>query len=100
MDLALWITPVSLAYWAMDDGTSTQDGGFYFCTLSFNFGEHIILQRIMWLNFGLNSTIHKQGKYYKLYLPVADTGRFREIIRPYIIPAFQYKLVKGVRKSI
>lgn len=100
MDLALWITPVSLAYWAMDDGTSTQDGGFYFCTLSFNFGEHIILQRIMWLNFGLNSTIHKQGKYYKLYLPVADTVRFREIVRPYIIPAFQYKLVKGVRKSI
>lgn len=94
-ELIHWITPVSLAYWAMDDGSSTQDGGFYFCTLGFTFAEHIILQRILWLKFGLRSTVHKQGKYYRLYIPVHDTRVLRELIRPYIVPSFQYKLMKG-----
>jgi hypothetical protein len=30
-----WITPVSLSYWAMDDGSSTPEG-FYFNTHSFS----------------------------------------------------------------
>jgi hypothetical protein len=95
MDLIHWITPVSLAYWAMDDGTSTQDGGFYFGTLGFTFAEHIILQRILWLKFGLHSTIHKQGKYSRLYIPVRDTRILRELIRPYVVQSFQYKLINA-----
>jgi len=79
----------------MDDGTSTYDNGFYFCTLGFTYAEHLILQRILWLKFGLHSKPHKAGDRWRLFIPVADTLLLREIIRPYIIPSFAYKLVRG-----
>lgn len=96
MSLIEYISPVSLAYWAMDDGTSTSDNAFYFGTHGFSFEEHIILQRILWIKFGLNSTIHRQGKYFRLFIPARDTIKLRALIRPYIIPSFSYKLGRSL----
>lgn len=94
--LAEWIDPLALAIWAMDDGTATPEG-FYFCTQSFTKEEHYILQQILFINFGLYSTIHKQGTQYRLYIPARSMRKFRNIVRPYFAPWFMNKLEKGAK---
>jgi hypothetical protein len=79
----------------MDDGTSTTRNGFEFYTLGFSLEEHYILQRILWIKFGLRSNIQRRGDKYCLYIPVAYTVILRELISPYIIPSFHYKLQRG-----
>jgi len=96
MRLAEWLTPEALAIWAMDDGTATPEG-FYFSTHSFSLSEQHVLQQILWLNFGLHTAVHKQGKYYRLYVRAQSMNKFRSIVSPYFAPWFEYKLKKGKR---
>jgi hypothetical protein len=69
MAIAEYITPLALAIWAQDDGTRTPEG-FYLCSNGFSLIEQQVLQRILWINFGIRSTIHKHLDGYKLYIPV------------------------------
>jgi len=66
-ELINWLSPRSLAYWAMDDG-SLSESGFYFNTMSYTLEEHILLQKILKYNFNLETSIHKHKNKYKLYI--------------------------------
>jgi hypothetical protein len=50
------MTPVSLAFWAMDDGNK-KESGFELYTHSFNISEVEELLKILQSKFGLNCTI-------------------------------------------
>ena len=88
-----WLTPISLAFWAMDDGSSTPEG-FYLNTHSFSYecGAQIILQRALLYKFGLECNIHKHGKHFKLYIKAKSKFLFVSLVKPYFSPFFLYKL--------
>jgi len=55
------LTPLSLAYWEMDDGCK-HNSGFHLCTDSYTFEEVQLLIKVLQSNFDLNCTLNKRGK--------------------------------------
>ena len=96
MAIAEYISPQALAVWAQDDGTRTPEG-FYLCSNGFSLIEQQVLQRILWINFGIRSTIHKHLNGYKLYIPAGSMELFRSIVTPYFSSHFMYKLATKVK---
>lgn len=84
------LTPIGLAYWAMDDGYNTSTG-FYFCTDSYTYAEHLQLQLILKEKFNIITGIHVHGNTYRLYIHKVSKEDFFDLIRPHVIPHFLYK---------
>jgi hypothetical protein len=86
-------SPLSLAVWFMDDGGRRNDSyGLFLNTLSFTKTEHKILQKCLWENFGIKTRIHWISDGYRLYIPTTSAKLFCNIISPYILGMFKYKL--------
>lgn len=91
MAIAEYITPQALAIWSQDDGGRTPSG-FYLWTTGFSLIEQQVLQRILWINFGIRSSIQKHLDGYKLYIPAESMDLFRSIVTPYFSSHFMYKI--------
>ncbi len=88
--------PLSLAIWYMDDG--------YFYKTDYNCCSYIYLGRVsekeaeiatkaISINFGITAKIYdKKQKGYALFFNVEETKKLHEVIRPHILPGFDYKL--------
>lgn len=86
------LTPVGLAYWAMEDGTKVSSG-FRFCTDSYTFEEVQLLIKVLKSNFDLNCTIHKMRKdQHRIYIKLDSMGQFRSIVTPHFHELMMYKL--------
>ena len=85
------LSPRALAFWSMDDG-SLAGSGFYLNTQSYSYDEHIMLQNALLNKFNLQTSIHKHGDKYKLYIRAKSMDNFRSIVRPYFVDSFLYKL--------
>ena len=91
--ISLLIDPLSLATWFMDDGYKRNDcNAFRLGTDSFTKDEQDILQSVLKSNFGIESNVHKKGKYWNLYIPERESKKFVALIKPYIIPSLTYKI--------
>ena len=86
-----YLTPVGLAYWAMDDG-SKAGSGFYFNTHSYTLEEQELLKSILFSKFGLLCNIHKHKNQYKLYIIASSITKFRTLVIPYFQDSIMYKL--------
>jgi hypothetical protein len=95
MLLHRWITPISLAFWFMDDG-SKDKSGYLLHTQCFTHHEQKLLQQVLGKKFGLEVAIHNDRKgdktYYRLYITAKSVPLFNKLVSPYIIPCMQYKL--------
>lgn len=95
-----------LAYWYMDDGSLTihhrllKDGTkspkgreVHFHTQSFTYNEHEILRDFLHSRFGIDMNIvrHK-SRYWILGCGAGVGNKLFDIIKPYIIPLFNYKI--------
>lgn len=98
-NIAYYLTPCSLAFWAMDDG-SASESGFYLNTHSYSMDEQIILQQALKSKFNLDTNIHKHGDLLKLYIKASSMPTFRALVHPYFCPAFYYKLYPKIYKKI
>jgi len=67
------------------------------CSNGFSLIEQQVLQRILWINFGIRSTIHKHLDGYKLDIPADSMELFRSIVTPYFSSHFMYKLATKVK---
>jgi len=95
-----------LAYWYMDDGSLTihyrqlksgrmspMGREFHFHTQAFNYKEHVVLQAFLQERFGLDMRISPHKKKYIVLGCGAVVGkRLLAIIKPHILPMFNYKL--------
>jgi hypothetical protein len=92
---AIFKSPLSLAVWYMDDGyLYTRDKSAYIYLSKYTQQEIERLALALEKNFSLKPTILlKKKKYPCLYFNVEETKKLMEIIRPHIIPFFQYKLL-------
>jgi hypothetical protein len=85
------ITAKSLAYWAMDDGYKSTNG-FYFCTESYTLEDNYKLSEILKNKFNLECGIHKHTNGHRLYVFSSSKERLLELIKPYFINHFYYKI--------
>lgn len=99
------LTPISLAFWYMDDGTiSNADSKLSRPTISiatngFSYEECENLKRALSTKFNIESDI-KMGDSYKgntLYMNTMNTAKFASLIAPYICDGMKYKLPKSMR---
>jgi hypothetical protein len=92
-----WITPISLAFWFMDDG-SKEKYGYRLHTQCFLLHEVKILQKVLGHKFGLEVSIHSDNKkrtqktYYYLHISHKSVKQFNSLVESYVIPCMQYKL--------
>ena len=101
---SLLISPLALAIWYQDDGhldcRSKYHYNAVFATHSFSFESCQLLANALQKNFNLDVRIHKctmRGKlYYKLYITSNSMRHFTQLVKPYIISCFAYKIRKFV----
>jgi hypothetical protein len=114
IDITQWLNPQVIAYWFMDDGSRTKQT-LYLNTQSFTYDEQLLLQKAL---LGLNikcsikkdkiepkgeifnkqslSQISNDKNLYKLEINSESTPIFIQLIKPYILPIFNYKI--GINK--
>ncbi len=95
-------TPLSLAIWFMDDGSlkSTRHQTYVIHTLGYGRDELEGIQSILKNKFDLQTSLHKQkGKYWRLYIQSQSAKKFKELIKPHILPSMKYKLGNTLPKK-
>jgi len=103
----LLIDSLSLAVWYMDDGCldfrEKDHCNATLATFSFSKEECELLAKTLFTNFNLLIKVHKntmRGKpYFRLYVTSKSMDRFVNLIRPFILPCFSYKLPKFHQQS-
>ena len=91
-DIIDYINPLSLAIWFMDDGTKGPSNGYTLNTQSFSYKENEYLKLILEKKFSLLVSIHKDKKWWRLYISPKSRLIFQNLINQYIIPSMRYKL--------
>lgn len=86
------LNPISLAYWAMDDGTNDRSG-FIFCTDAFSLEEVLFLIQVFKSKFDLDSSLSQiRLNQYRIYIKANSKIKFKELVQPYFHPSMLYKL--------
>lgn len=91
IDLLQYLNPISLAYWAMDDGSWTPSG-FYFNTEAFTIKDCYLLAALLHYRFGLFSTIQLHAGKPKIKIAGKSMPLFRSIVTPHFHHSMLYKL--------
>jgi hypothetical protein len=95
------IEPLGLAIWYMDDGykyiakveTTRQMhhyARYHFCTNAFSVRDLKTIQDVLKTKFNLEITIGENSR--EIYIKSESLERFKELISPYILDDFKYKL--------
>ena len=86
------LTPLALAVWFMDDGSSKskQHKALILNTQCFSKREHKLLINALSEKFEIEANLRPQKEGYQLIIPRPE--RFIELIRPYLLTSFYYKL--------
>ena len=99
-ELAQAITPISVAFWYMDDGSiSNRDNPNMRCrarlnTQRYSYEENKILSDALYQKFNIYSTIGDASKYkgYVLIFDADNTDKLCTLIAPYVCSNMKYKL--------
>ena len=86
------LTPISLAFWVMDDGCNTGNS-FIINTQNYSIDEQEKLRKIFWRKFKILTTINKDRNKFRLRLNIENAKKLIKIISPHIIPSMEYKIV-------
>lgn len=88
------LTVIGLAYWVMGDGSLNKDKTMILHTQSYTQAENLILVNELNSKFGFNAKVvpHK-NKYWVIRFSSTDSRKLSELIKPYIIPSMEYKLI-------
>ena len=87
----LKLDPLALAVWFMDDGSKSYNS-VYLNTQQFSVDYQHKLLKLLKDTFNFSATLNKDKKYYRIRITTESTKNLRNIIRPYILPMFNYKL--------
>lgn len=91
------IDTLGLAIWYMDDGYVTKNS-YILSTCSFTLEEQSLLADILLDKFNLHFTVGKHDN--SMYLQAKDFPKFVELIKKYIIPSMQYKLITYSKRRV
>ncbi|MEW6592835.1 MAG: LAGLIDADG endonuclease [Candidatus Hadarchaeota archaeon] len=88
--ISKFLTPFAIAVWYMDDG-SVSRGAAYFNTQGFNTRGQLLLIKAL-KRYHIIATLNRDGEYYRLRVLKRCNKRFLELVSPYILNEFKYKL--------
>jgi ubiquinol-cytochrome c reductase cytochrome b subunit len=93
LNIKEYLTPLALAIWISDDGCWTNSGVRIACN-AFNIKEVKLLIDILYINFGLISTVQSINipNQYSIYIRKKSIPKLREIVSPFIHYSMLYKL--------
>lgn len=93
LNIALFLTPLALAVWIMDDGSKVSKG-LKLCTNSFSYSDCVLLVKVLHDNFGLKSSVQSAGapNQFNIYIWKESMPLLRDIVSPYIISEMKYKI--------
>lgn len=95
----LFVNPVSLAIWFMDDG-SADYAGAQLATHNFTEAEVERLMETIKINFGLETTEKLNKGKWVIYFPKASMPKLQQTVGDYLLEDFKYKLIPySVRMS-
>ena len=91
--ISLYLTPLALAIWIMDDGAKI-GRGLKFSTNCFTYSECLILVKALNDNFNIKASVQSAGSkdQYIIYIWKQSINDLKNIVSPYIIPEMKYKL--------
>jgi hypothetical protein len=101
------ITPLSLAVWYMDDGSYSSSTSSNLTLATQGFTQEETRMLIKKLNeFGIDGTFYLaplnqpcgQKNQGSIYIPAKSHPRFFDLVAPYMLPYFDYKLPESYRK--
>lgn len=81
---------LSLAIWFMDDGSKSRST-VYFNTQQFDLSSQSNLIEALG-NLGLLSSLNKDKTYFRIRIKSDCMDRLKELIKPYLLDSFLYKL--------
>ena len=87
-DLLYKLDGRGIAIWYMDDG-SYDDYGYILCTESYSNEDVQLVQQFFKDKFNINTSIRKNNE---IYIKADSKEKFKDLIKPYIIPSMEYKL--------
>lgn len=93
----IFMTPLALAIWIMDDGSLNAGVNMRIATMQFSHESHIELQNLLERCFNVKSKImkfkYKDKIYNQLTLNKKNTQILSDIISPYVIDCMMYKIM-------
>lgn len=97
-----WLTPRSIAYWYMDDGSikSRQSKGVIFNTKGFEKPGVELLIDVLNSKFDLLSTLRRQKDGWQIYVSGKSFETFHEIVDPFILEDMRYKIPPARRTQM
>ncbi len=92
-------TPLSLAFWYLDDGTirhrnenDKESPSIQISTCAYSKDENLILINMLRDKFGVEATLRcEKNKYWSIYITVEGTKVFLDLIKDYIPTCMKYK---------
>jgi hypothetical protein len=93
-NIADLLTPVSLAYWIMDDGSFT-GSGLKISTNAFSSRDLDLLINALEINFSIKASRniqYKEKSQYTLYITKAQLPLVRSLVKDHMHPDMMYKL--------
>lgn len=91
--LLKYLTPLAISYWFMDNGTlKSNKKAYYLCTDRFSPLEIKILAEVFLEKYNISLSIHKKGKFQRIYIPESEYQRFKNVIISYIHTSMYYKI--------
>ena len=92
-DIAIFLSPLALAIWYMDDGYFSQDKASFLYLGKVSCIEAETVRCAIENNFGITPKVYdKQTKGFVLYFPVIETRKLHELVKDFIHPSMRYKL--------
>lgn len=92
-NIGKFITPRSLAYWFMDDGSKTSDKkSFVLNTQGFQKHECQRLCQVLKQEFNIIASVNKDNNKWRIYIWRQSAKTFRTLIEPYVLDCFAYRL--------
>lgn len=99
-NLDMYLTPLSLCTWYLDDGSLNEGVNARIHTLCFDYNDNVKLQNYLVRCFDLRSKIwkrtYKNKEYYGLSLNKKNTQKLSDIIRPYVVDCMKYKIMPEI----
>lgn len=87
----LVLMPVHLAYWLMDDGNRLYNS-VYFNTQQFGLGDQKnLLNKLSVLQ--VSGRLNKDKNYHRIRVLTSNAPRLKQMVYPYVLPEFRYKLL-------
>ena len=100
-NIAEFLNPLSLAIWYMDDGFRRLDcKGLYLCTSGYSIEDQHLLQKSLKEKYHIQSALHFARKNARIYIFSSQVDYFCNIIKPFILPIFYYKLFDPVTTEV